>query len=209
MHLQELCETYLKMGYRQLDILTDEIQYSMKVSKKGKCLFSENRLEGKGIMDDASGKMELSHNRKKNYLIKEGQVIDPLIDMGIFTKEGKVVKSMYDKFKQINRFLEIIDDAIKDSGLKHCNIIDFGCGKSYLTFIVYYYFTYIRKIPVSIVGLDLMRRRNGTAMKISGSNWATSMDMKPNFRWIWCLRFMPAIRRQIMRFTMQSVGRLR
>lgn len=155
LHLLELCETYLKMGYRQLDIFTEKIQYSMKISKKGKCLFGENSLAGKEIMGTNFDQTKLSHNRKKNYLIEEGQVIAPLIDMGIFTKEGKVVKSMYDKFKQINRFLEIIDDAIKDSGLKQCNIIDFGCGKSYLTFIVYYYFTYIRKIPVSIVGLDL------------------------------------------------------
>lgn len=155
LHLQELCEAYLETGYRQIDIFTGDMQYSIKVSKKGKRLFGQNRLAGKGRTDGGPGERELSHNRKKNYLIEEGQVIEPLVDMGIFTKEGKVVKSMYDKFRQINRFLEIIDDAIKDSGFEHCNIIDFGCGKSYLTFIVYYYFTYIRKIPVSIVGLDL------------------------------------------------------
>lgn len=155
LHLQELCEAYLETGYRQIDIFTGDMQYSMKVSKKGKCLFGQNRLAEKSRADGGSGGKELSHDRKKNYLMEEGQVIEPLVDMGIFTKEGKVVKSMYDKFRQINRFLEIIDDAVKDSGFEHCNIIDFGCGKSYLTFIVYYYFTYIRKIPVSIVGLDL------------------------------------------------------
>ena len=153
--VKEMCDAYLETGYRQIDIFTGDMQYSMKVSKKGKCLFSQNRLLGKDKTGGGSGGGELSHDRKKNYLIEEGAVIEPLVDMGIFTKEGKVVKSMYDKFRQINRFLEIIDDAVKDSGLEHCNIIDFGCGKSYLTFIVYYYFTYIRKLPVSIVGLDL------------------------------------------------------
>lgn len=146
--LPEICEVHAAEGYRQIDIFTTTTQYGLKLSKKGKVLFHKNPLE-------APIAVPVSHNRKKHYLLEEGEAIAPLVDMGIFTKEGRVAASMYDKFKQINRFLEIIDDAVREQTLEHYSIIDFGCGKSYLTFIVYHYFTYIKKIPVKIIGIDL------------------------------------------------------
>lgn len=134
-----------------------EYNFDIRISKKGKIFFSKHAQ--KGIV-----KSKDTHNKKKNYILQEGNIIPPLIDLGVFTKEGKVINSKYDKFKQINRFVEIIDDEIKKieeeysgSDDKVLHILDFGCGKSYLTFILYYYFTEIKRINVKITGLDLKK----------------------------------------------------
>lgn len=96
-----------------------------------------------------------SHNKIKNHIINEGDNVPALIELGIFTKEGKIINSMYDKFKQINKFIEIIDDAYKNYKNDSITILDFGCGKSYLTFLVYYYFVEIKKIKAKIIGYDI------------------------------------------------------
>ena len=95
------------------------------------------------------------NNRKKEYILKEGDNIPALVDLGVFTQDFKIVNSKYDKYKQINRFVELIDDAYSEYGEKEITILDFGCGKSYLTFIVYYYFVVIKKIKAKIIGYDL------------------------------------------------------
>lgn len=134
--------------YKQLNAWTPNCTYDLKVSKKGKAHLSKKKTNN-------NISVPKSHNKEKNYILKEGMIIEPLIDLGIFTKEGKVVKSMYDKYKQINRFIEIIDDEIKKNNYKDLTILDFGCGKSYLTFVLYYYFVKIKHIDVNMIGLDL------------------------------------------------------
>lgn len=99
---------------------------------------------------------ELSHNRTKKYILKEGVPVDFLIDLGVMTKDGKIVHKKYDKYRQINRFLEFIEDILPqlDKDRKQ-TIIDFGCGKSYLTFAMYYYLKVLMGYNVKIIGLDL------------------------------------------------------
>lgn len=96
-----------------------------------------------------------THNKEKKYLLSQGENIPALVELGVFTEDFKVVKSKYDKYKQINRFIEIVDDAFKEFKKDEITILDFGCGKSYLTFIIYHYFTVIRKVNARVIGYDL------------------------------------------------------
>lgn len=99
---------------------------------------------------------QLSHNKTKKYLIAEGQPVPFLCDLGVMDRQGRVNPSRYDKFRQVNRYLEFIDDVLAqlDSGRQQ-TIIDFGCGKSYLTFAMYYYLNEVKGMDVRIIGLDL------------------------------------------------------
>lgn len=141
-------EESIAIGYKQVSAWSDSVTYDLRISKKGKVHLGKK-------MDDNDKIAKKSHNKKKNYILQEGMIIEPLIDLGVFTKEGKVINSKYDKYKQINRFVEIIDDEIKKNDYKELTILDFGCGKSYLTFVLYYYFVKIKKIDVKMIGLDL------------------------------------------------------
>lgn len=146
-------ESIMNSGYRQLDAWSESLSYMIKVSKKGKETLIKKRISDNAKTPKAVG----TNNRKKKYILKENENIPPLIDLGIFTKDGHIVNAMYDKYKQINRFVELIDDVADTAAgdLKSINILDFGCGKSYLTFILYYYLTEIKGIKANIIGLDL------------------------------------------------------
>ena len=154
-------------NYKQLNIFSTEFEFMIKISKAGKIFLSKTKIKN-------TKEISSSNNRTKNYIFKENQIIQPLIDMGIYTQDGKIIKSMYDKYKQINRFIELIDDYMKNNNLEKINIVDFGCGKSYLTFVVYYYFKYIKKIDINMVGLDLkedvIKKCNETAEKYGYSS---------------------------------------
>ena len=146
--IKQTCMQFLEDAFTQMNAWGKDGEYSLKITKKGKVLFHSTKIKA------PLPKMQ-HHNRKKQYLLEEGMVIPPLVDMGVFTKEGKVVQSMYDKYKQINKFIEIVDDAIRKYNKKTINIVDFGCGKSYLTFVVYYYLAVIKKMDIQMIGLDL------------------------------------------------------
>lgn len=145
----EIINTIMLDSFFQLNIITNEYNYSFKYTKKNHLL--SNKIKNKEIKT----LLNVSHNKQKKYILNDGNIIPPLVDLGVMTQDGKIVPSYYDKYRQINRFLEIIDDTIKAFKEQVLNIIDFGCGKSYLTFIVYYYLVNIKNIKTNIVGLDL------------------------------------------------------
>ena len=149
---EELLEELLhemQGNFRQLAAESLDGSLTVLVSKKGKVTakYKENAVKMRP---------ELYHNRVKQYILKEGIPVPFLVDLGIQTREGAIVRAKYDKFKQINRYLEFVEDVLpvlKGEGAIH--IIDFGCGKSYLTFALYYYLHELQKLDVMITGLDL------------------------------------------------------
>ncbi len=153
--------------FGQMNTFALKEEIDLKLSKKGKLLVNRRKIQGKDITIG-------SNNKKKKYILEEGRIIKPLIDLGVFTKEGKVVNSMYDKYRQINRFIELVEDVLKNYKSDTLHIIDFGCGKSYLTFILYYYLVEIRHIDAHIIGLDLkesvIAKCNDIAKKYNYSN---------------------------------------
>ena len=113
------------------------------------------KMKKSSVKNDITRAAAPEHNRGKNYLLPEGEAVPALVDLGVFTQHYTIVHSRYDKYKQINRFLELIDDSIRSFPGKSIRIMDFGCGKSYLTFILYYYLTEKRGLDAEIIGYDL------------------------------------------------------
>lgn len=145
-------ELIRRMGedFRQLYMETSSYQVTALMSKKGKVTIKKKKRQGEKKAPD------LEHNRTKQYLLAEGTPVPFLVDLGVQTPEGKTVRSRYDKFRQINRFLEFIEDVRPSLDTdRKLTIIDFGCGKSYLTFAMYYYLKIQKGMDIRIIGLDL------------------------------------------------------
>ena len=138
--------------FRQMQIETVTEDCNMLISKKGKATIQRKKKK------QQAKAAELSHNRKKKYILEEGIPVPFLQDLGVMTQEGKIVRTRFDKFRQINRFLEFIEDILPqlDQGREQ-TIIDFGCGKSYLTFAMYYYLHELKGYDIRIIGLDLKK----------------------------------------------------
>ena len=136
--------------FRQMQIETADAEYTVLISKKGKATIKRKQRREKAQAAD------LSHNRQKRYILEEGKFVPFLRDLGVMTEEGKIVRSRTDKFRQINRFLEFIEDILPQLDRdRELTILDFGCGKSYLTFAMYYYLHELKGYDIRIVGLDL------------------------------------------------------
>lgn len=148
--LSAQAQRWISEDYRQMQADTTEQSASVLVSKKGKMTVK------KKMLPKARPAAELAHNRKKRYILEEGIPVPFLVELGVMTPAGRVVNSKQDKFRQINRFLEFIQDICpalpKDREL---TMIDFGCGKSYLTFAMYYYLHHLQGLDLRIIGLDL------------------------------------------------------
>ncbi len=136
--------------FKQMQLETKMLRATVLVSKKGKVTIQKKQQAG------CTKQVDLSHNRSKQYILKEGVAVPFLQDLGVMTSEGKIVRTKFDKFRQINRFLEFVEDIVPQLAKdREITILDFGCGKSYLTFALYYYLHELKQYDVRIIGLDL------------------------------------------------------
>ena len=149
---KKACEILLKYmeNMRQMQMETQRAAYTILVSKKGKVTIKSKMKKGE------KKQINMSHDSKKKYVLEEGVPVPFLQDLGVMTQDGKIVRTKMDKFRQINRFLEFVEDILpqldKDREL---TLLDFGCGKSYLTFAMYYYLHELKGYDIRIIGLDL------------------------------------------------------
>lgn len=152
--IRYLCQEMTE-NFRQLQLEGRCVQGTVLVSKKGRMSIKTKNIQKQGKNKEEFPAM-LSHNRTKKYLLQEGIPVPWLIDLGVMSPDGKVKHSKYDKFKQLNRFLEFIRDILpKLPRDREIRIIDFGCGKSYLTFAMYYYLKVLNNYDIKVTGLDL------------------------------------------------------
>ncbi len=150
--MAERIEKLLTETFRQGEFQGTALSATVLVSKKGKLTIKTKQVQV------AEPERELSHNRTKQYILQEGKPVDFLVGLGVQTPEGKITKNRYDKFRQINRYLEFIEDVLdKLPTDRTIRIIDFGCGKSYLTFAMYYYLHVLQGRDILVTGLDLKK----------------------------------------------------
>lgn len=152
-------------SFKNALVETKSFTANVLVSKKGTIT-----IKKKMNASPKQTKISLSHNRKKKYILEEGIPVPFLIDLGVMTQNGNIINAHYDKFRQINRFLEYIEDILPSLPTgRELRILDFGCGKSYLTFAIYYYLKVLKGYPVRITSLDLkedvIRHCNELAVK--------------------------------------------
>ena len=134
--------------FRQALLVTEEESAQYSLRQNG----SYKRHGGAAVPRPAP---TAGNNREKQYLLPEGEAVPALVDLGVFTQDYRIVRAKYDKYRQINRFLELIDQAFREDGREELTVLDFGCGKSYLTFILYWYFAVKQGRRVKIIGYDL------------------------------------------------------
>ncbi len=144
--LEDLFKSYFS-EYKQMDGKVLEGNYNIRVNKKGNVMRRFTQEDHSGLV--------LSHNRSKNYLLSNYKDIQILKDLGIVSSDNEIINAMFDKFKQINKYIELVDDLIKNDQLYKIKIVDFGAGKSYLTFMLYEYLVNVKKMDVSMIGIDL------------------------------------------------------
>lgn len=144
--------------FKQLELETEQHRLTVLVSKKGRAVMKEKKKDA--AAREAVQDRDFSHNKQKQYILPQDMPVPFLVELGVQTPDGKVVNSKYDKFRQINRYLEFVRDILPDLAHEEdrtLNIIDFGCGKSYLTFALYYYLKVMNGYKIRITGLDLKK----------------------------------------------------
>ena len=148
----ETLSGWILHDFRQAQIRMQDEMVTVLVSKKGKATVKSKKAA-------CIETQNLEHNRKKRYIIEEGTAVPFMIDLGVMTESGKIIRTRYDKYRQINRFLEFIEDILPEPPTdRTVHIIDFGCGKSYLTFAMYYYLKVLKHYDIRITGLDLKQK---------------------------------------------------
>ena len=148
----ETLSGWILHDFRQAQIRMQNEMVTVLVSKKGKATVKSKKAA-------CIETQNLEHNRKKRYIIEEGTAVPFMIDLGVMTESGKIIRTRYDKYRQINRFLEFIEDILPELPTdRTVHIIDFGCGKSYLTFAMYYYLKVLKHYDIRITGLDLKQK---------------------------------------------------